>query len=126
VGQGAGDPVSRYDGGANLERAAKKALEDGGYYVIKSGGSKGAADLAALKRGEIVLVQCKSDGRIGPAERIVFRQLCLRLGATCLVGQWDRGGPRGGRTSAVFIELTSMGPAGHRPWTPDHGLELPA
>lgn len=115
--------MTQYDGGATLERAAKKLLEDGGYYVVKSGGSKGLADLVALKPGQVALVQCKTNGRISPAERVAFRQLCLRLHATCLLGQWEKTGPRGGR-SAAFLELTSMGPAGHRPWTPDYGLEL--
>ena len=35
---------SNYRRGADLERAAKKYLEDNGYYVIKSAGSKGVAD----------------------------------------------------------------------------------
>lgn len=117
--------MTRYEGGAVLERAAKKVLEDGGYYVIKSGGSKGIADLVALKPGETVLVQCKGNGYIAPAERVAFRKLGLRLGAVCLLGRWEKTGPRGGR-SAAFSELTSMGPAGQRPWTPDHGLEASA
>lgn len=113
--------MSQYSGGADLERAAKKTLEDNGYYVIRSAGSKGAVDLAALKPGELVFVQCKTDGRIGPAERIVFRNLCLAQRAACLVARWHKEG-RAARVVA-FAELTSMGPAGHRPWTPDHGLE---
>ena len=117
--------MSQYRGGADLERAAKKTLETGGYYVIRSAGSKGIADMAAFKRGEIVLVQCKTDGYVGPAERVAFRQLCLQLGAVCVVGRWERTGPRGGR-SVAFDELTSMGPAGYRSWTPDHGLEASA
>ena len=116
--------MSRYDGGADLERAAKKLLEDGGYYVIRSAGSKGKADLVALKAGETVLVQCKTDGYVTPADRVAFRKLALLVGATCLVARWHKTG-RAARTVA-FDELTSMGPAGHRPWTPDHGLERPA
>ena len=116
--------MSRYDGGADLERAAKKVLKDNGYYVVRSAGSKGVADLVALKRGEVVLVQCKTDGRIGPADRAVLRTVALPLGATCLVARWHKEG-RSARTVA-FDELTSMGPAGRRSWTPDHGLERPA
>lgn len=116
---------SRYDGGADLERAAKKLLEDNGYYVMRSAGSKGAIDVAAFKSREVVFVQCKTDGYLAPAERMVFRQLCLTARATCLVARWERSGPRGGR-SVAFVELTSMGPAGFRSWTPDHGLERPA
>ena len=117
--------MSRYDGGADLERAAKKLLEDNGYYVVRSAGSKGAVDLAAFKRGEVVFVQCKADGYLSPGERAAFRGLCVRLGAVCVIGWWERTGPRGGRSPA-FIELTSADPAGFRSWTPDHGLEVPA
>ena len=113
--------MSRYDGGADLERAAKKVLEDSGYYVIRSAGSKGVADLAALKRGEVLLVQCKTDGRIDPAGRVALRTVAIPLGATCLVARWYKPG-RAARTVA-FDELTSMGPAGFRSWTPNHGLE---
>ena len=121
----AGPDVSRYDGGAALERAAKKLLEGSGYYVVRSAGSKGVADMVALKPDEVVLVQCKTDGYLSPGERVAFRGLCVRLGAVCVVGWWERTGPRGGR-SAAFLELTSMGPAGFRSWIPDHGLEVPA
>lgn len=113
--------MSRYAGGADLERAAKKMLEDNGYYVIRSAGSKGAVDLAALKNGETVLVQCKTDGYVTPADRVVLRHLAAALEATCLTARWHKEG-RAARMVA-FEELTSMGPAGHRPWTPDHGLE---
>lgn len=116
--------MSRYDGGAGLERAAKKLLEDNGYYVIRSAGSKGMADLAAFKAGEMILVQCKTDGYISPAERVAFRKLAITLEATCLVARWHKEG-RAARTVA-FAELISMGPAGVRPWTPDHGLEVSA
>ena len=117
--------MSRYDGGADLERAAKKLLEDNGYYVVRSAGSKGAADLAALKPGEVLLVQCKKGGRyLEPAERVALRKLAISLQATCLVARWHKEG-RSARTVA-FDELTSMGPAGFRSWSPDHGLERPA
>jgi hypothetical protein len=36
-------------------------LEGAGYYVDKAGGSRGAADLIALRRGQVLLVQCKVD-----------------------------------------------------------------
>lgn len=56
-----------YDGGANVERKAKKELESSGYYVVRSAGSKGAFDLIAipmknhieLTPNVIRLIQCK-------------------------------------------------------------------
>ena len=116
--------MTRYEGGAELERAAKKVLEDNGYYVIRSAGSKGIIDLSAFKVGETLLIQCKTDGYLTPAERVSLRKLAMLLGVVCLVARWHKEG-RAARVVA-FSELMSMGPAGHRPWTPDHGLELGA
>jgi Holliday junction resolvase len=113
--------TSGYRNGADLERAVKHYLEDNGYVlVIKSGGSKGKVDVIGLKRGETVLVQCKRSGEIRPAERTALRQLALDLGAIPIVARWYKEG-NAARTIA-FIELTSMGPAGNRLWTPDHAI----
>ncbi len=51
----------RYLAGANFERKVKKQLEAEGCLVIRSAGSKGVADLVAIKEGRNVLVQCKTD-----------------------------------------------------------------
>ena len=45
--------------GANTERLAKKQLEAEGYFVSKSGGSLGAADLIAINKEKIKLIQVK-------------------------------------------------------------------
>jgi len=112
---------ANYRRGADLERAAKHYLEDNGYYVIKSAGSKGIADLVGIKPGEILYVQCKLDGDLTPAERVSFRQAALASGAVPVVARWVKEG-RAARTPG-FRELTSMGPAGNRDWTPDHGMQ---
>ena len=111
---------SNYRRGADLERAAKKYLEDNGYYVIKSAGSKGVADLVGIKPGETLYVQCKTDGYLLPDERVRFRQAALKSGAVPLVARWAKEG-RAAREIG-FRELTSMGPAGNRDWTPDHAM----
>jgi Holliday junction resolvase len=112
---------SGYRQGADLEREVKRYLEDNGYVlVIKSGGSKGKVDVIGLKLGETVLVQCKRSGDIRPAERIALRQLAIALAAVPLIARWHKEG-NAARTIA-FTELTSMGPAGHRSWTPDHAI----
>jgi Holliday junction resolvase len=113
--------VSNYRHGADLEREAKRVLEENGYYVIRSAGSKGTVDLAAFKADEWLMVQCKLDGYLSPAERVRLRQLAAKLRAVPLAASWVKEG-RAARTVG-FAELTSMGPAGNRPWTPDHGLE---
>lgn len=112
---------SGYRNGADLERAVKHHLEDNGYVlVIKSGGSKGKVDVIALKRGETVLVQCKLSGAMRPAERVAFRQLAIALGAVPVVAQWVKEGTAARQIG--YTQLISMGPAGNKPWTPDHAL----
>ena len=113
---------ANYRRGADLERAAKKYLEDNGYYVIKSAGSKGVADLVGIKPGETLYVQCKTDGYLLPDERVRFRQAALKSGAVPVVARWVKEG-RAAREIG-FRELTSMGPAGNRDWTPDHGMNV--
>ena len=128
---------SGYRDGADLERAVKHYLEDNGYsLVIKSGGSKGKVDVIGLKRGETVLVQCKRGGdtpipleewqqgrgaaAMSPADRIALRRLAADIIAVPLFCRWVKDG-RAAREPG-FTELTSMGPAGNRAWTPDHAL----
>lgn len=128
---------SGYRNGADLERAVKTHLQDNGYLlVIKSGGSKGKVDVVGFKRGETVFVQCKRGGNtpisledwrqgrgaaaMSPADRLAFRQLALALGAVPLTCRWVKDGTAARQLG--YTELTAMGPAGNRPWTPDHAL----
>ena len=114
--------MSNYDHGATLERSVKSCLQANGYFAVKSGGSKGPVDVVAIKRGEILLVQCKTDGYLSPLERVELRKLALDLGAVPLSAGWHKNG----RAARVirFTELTSMGPAGNREWTPDYGMNM--
>lgn len=112
--------MSNYRNGANLERAIKQSLETDGYYVIKSGGSKGIVDLAAFKPGETLFIQCKLDGYLAPDERIAFYYQAGLVFAVPLVGLWVKEG-RAARCVG-FRELTGIGPKDHRPWTADHAL----
>lgn len=55
--------------GVRIERKAKGELEENGYFVIRSAGSKGALDLIAINQTEILLIQLKTQkkmGRFGP------------------------------------------------------------
>lgn len=111
--------MTNYANGAALERAVKKLFEANGYYVMKSGGSKGSADLVALKRGETVLVQCKVDGYLRPAERKALCDLALWLGARPVIGQW-----RKQATSARYADLKQLTlDGGAEWWSPDWALE---
>ena len=112
-------PVSNYRNGGDLERAAKKHLETEGYYVVKSAGSKGLADLVALKRGETLLIQCKTRGTMTRAARMALRMLALRVGATPLLCSWYKEGSAARVPS--FGELVA---AGLLPWTADRAFAL--
>jgi len=63
--------LSQYRRGYRIERIARKNLEDQGYYVIRSAGSKGLFDLIAINQREVKLIQIKK-GRIdrGETERL--------------------------------------------------------
>jgi Holliday junction resolvase len=113
--------VSGYRNGADLERAVKHYLEDNGYaLVIKSAGSKGKVDVIGLKRGETVLVQCKTTAGMSPADRANLRSLASTLGAIPLLASWVKEGTAA-RTIG-FTNITSPGSAGFRPWTPDYAI----
>jgi len=53
--------MKSYIKGRRLEYKVKKLLEDKGYYVIRSAGSHGSADLIAGNGYEVMLIQCKTD-----------------------------------------------------------------
>lgn len=114
-------PNSRYRAGYDLERATRILLTANGYIAIRSSGSKGLADIVALKRGEVLLVQCKSSGRLGPGERASLHAAAEQVGATALAVRWAKNGHQA--RYPEFIHLTSPFTSGFRPWTPDHALE---
>ena len=85
-------PNRKYEKGYRLELEAKKILEDLGYYVIRSAGSKSAVDLTALSGAGIVLVQVGTKGGKGkadidklkavPCPAGVLKRMWLKVGGT--------------------------------------------
>lgn len=62
--------MNRYNKGARLERDVMKIFWSWGWVAYRSAGSHGCADVMALKAGhEALLIQCKTDGKISPADR---------------------------------------------------------
>src|SRR5579875_3193165 len=53
----------------NFEVRVKKHYESLGYLVIRSSGSHCPTDLVDDKKGVLLLILCKSDGKIPPKER---------------------------------------------------------
>ena len=60
--------MTNYDRGAYFERQVAGHLRRDGYLVMRAAGSHGEADLVALKPGEVLLIQVKSNGYLLPAE----------------------------------------------------------
>jgi Holliday junction resolvase len=93
-----------YRDGYELERAARKDYEARGWFVVRSGGSKGVADLVAIELGDdgspaVHLVQCKLDGYLLPAERKQLQGVADSIGAWAYVAYWHKPG-RAARTVA--------------------------
>lgn len=60
--------MTAYQAGRAFEHKCRDHLRGEGYEVLRSAGSKTKIDLVALKPGQQLLVQCKRDGVIAPAE----------------------------------------------------------
>lgn len=64
--------------GSAFERRVKRKLEKAGYFVVRAGGSQGAADLVAIRKAhpdgpcleaaQVALIQCKFNGRFDSGE----------------------------------------------------------
>lgn len=62
--------MQRYAAGTRFEHKTRDDLRANGYEVVRAAGSKGGtkADLLAFKPGQLLLIQCKRDGRLSPVE----------------------------------------------------------
>lgn len=52
--------ITNYQAGASVERRIKEKLEDKGYFVVRSAGSHGLADLVVISPHIVELIQVKS------------------------------------------------------------------
>lgn len=111
--------MTAYSDGRRLEYATQNELERNGYITVRTAGSHGAVDVLGFKQGEIVMVQCKLTGKLGPAERTKVYGLAAMVGAVPLVARWHKDG-RSAR-EVRFERLLS--PLALCDWTPDHGFE---
>ncbi len=62
-------PNKRYNAGRAFEYRVRDYFIERGYFVLRSAGSRSPLDLVCLKAGEMIIVQCKRDGRLGKVER---------------------------------------------------------
>jgi len=112
-------PNAKYRDGRDLEYAVMAHLEKNGYTIMcRAAGSHGPADVIAVKPGELLFVQCKTNSKDSAAKRANLARLATWAAAIPLVASWQPTGPRGGRRPGY-----SRAVAGN-PWTPDHALEV--
>lgn len=72
-----------YRKGRTFEYEVKQAFENLGFYVTKSERSLGAFDLIATKNGNIWYIQCKLNGKLTKAEKLMLKEEVLpKLGIT--------------------------------------------
>jgi len=80
---------SRYRKGHRWELKVKKMWEAKGFVVYRSAGSKGAADLIALRDGQIVLIQVKVNSKPSCSEVAKLLKEAKKCKATALVVVWN-------------------------------------
>lgn len=76
--------VSPYVKGRSFEYRVKEFLARQGYFVTRAARSA-FPDLVALRRGEVLLVECKLNGGLSLDDRVKFLSLGEDTGARCLV-----------------------------------------
>lgn len=103
--------------GRRVEHQVRDDLSQAGWVIAaRAAGSKGAADLVALKPGRVVLCQVKrSNPLLTPAERHALIHLADVLGlglALPIVAS------KPARNPITYRLLTGPGPKDWQPWTP--------
>lgn len=73
--------TSMYALGRSFEYKIKKRLEEIGFFVIRSPQSKSPTDLVAIKKGELLFVQCKRGGEMAVKEWNELFDLAESVGA---------------------------------------------
>lgn len=109
-------PNPNRERGDYFERQTRDALAAHRWLVIRAGGSRGVADLVALRfPNSPLLVQCKVDGRIAPAERQALLEAATHGGAVPVLAE---------RTRAGWVHVVQLGSDGVRNELAD--LKVPA
>ena len=104
--------MTRYRGGADFEREVRAHLVAEGYDVVRSAGSKTKVDLVAIKEGEVLIIQCKRDGKCPPAERAEMLRIADMLQGIGVPLVACRPG-------ITFRRLRGPGPKAWVPWVAD-------
>lgn len=85
--------TSPYRRGTEREKRTADRLRADGYYVVESRGSHGVADLAAIKPGQVLLIQVKSgDARLEDGWWNDLHRAARSCGALAIVADWPKRG----------------------------------
>lgn len=101
--------MTAYGRGYAFERRVADDLESDGYWTIQSRGSHGVVDVAAVKCGETLLVQCKLGVMPGDEWNRLY-ELAVRLRAVPLVAD------RPERGVIRYRRITGVHKLGSRVW----------
>jgi len=72
---------SSYKTGRMVEYRVRDKFKEKGFHVLRAAGSKGPADLIAIKTGVLVFIQCKKSMAMGVPEWNSFYDLCVSVKA---------------------------------------------
>lgn len=80
----------KYHKGRQFEYAVRDFYIQKGYFVLRSPRSLGLIDLVAIKKGEILFIQCKLGGAISASDKKSLILLAKSVGAQPLLATKDR------------------------------------
>ena len=76
--------MSGYEDGRRVEWAVVHDLQANGYETTRAASSKGAADVIAIKAGQVLLVNVKRTTPPGPTERAELLRIAAMLPGVCI------------------------------------------
>lgn len=86
-------PNSNRQRGDYLERTTKAALDAHGWVTNRSAGSFGPADVWAMRAGSApLMIACKTNGKLPPAERVQLVEAARKAGARAIMATRERRG----------------------------------
>lgn len=110
------EPVNgrrQYRSGTRFENIIVADLRASGYFAVRAPGSKGCADLVAVKPGQVLLVQCKTDGKLPPAPWNALYDAAAGCGAVPVLAAR----PKPGAVEYWRLERRKDGERGRQPKT---------
>jgi Holliday junction resolvase len=107
--------TTNYQKGTIFEYAIREHLRSEGYDVFRTAGSHGTVDLIAIKPGQLLLVQAKTNGVIGPFARQALTQLANCIDGALPIVAWKKRGT----SRPQYVQLTGTRTTDKVPFTTD-------